>query len=319
LIFKREMTKWRLLETLRNITPMIKKKTDLWHVGIAHQPIASFLHQTQLPTVTWLPAPRSFAFIADPFGLYDDQGNLTVLVEALDYREKRGKIHYYTYDPAMQLIAKGCALEMPYHLSYPFILQEEGEIYMLPEAHQSGRLTLYRAVTFPHHWEDAQTLFSFPAIDASIISFQGRWWMFFALAGKDNRAMRELHIAYADTLTGEWRMHANNPVRIGLHSSRMGGTPFIHEHQLYLPMQNCTHTYGGGITLLRVDTLTTDAFEAEPVKDIASAMFFHPYQDGCHTLSSCGNKTLIDVKLEHLSYKRRLLDTQRRMRRLFSL
>ena len=71
------------------------KPTDLWHVGIAHAPIARFLapvDAASMPAIRWLPLPRPFAFIADPFGHRDAAGNLTVFVEALDYRDRKSVV-----------------------------------------------------------------------------------------------------------------------------------------------------------------------------------------------------------------------------------
>jgi hypothetical protein len=295
--------------------------TDLWQVGVIAAPIAQVMaaeHVSSLP-ITWLPKPRPFTFIADPFASRDAQGNLCVLVEALDYREKRGEIHFYRYSPEMQLIDSGVAMRSKHHLSYPYLIAHAGETYMLPECYRSGVLTLYRAVEFPHRWEKVRDILPFPCIDASVIQYQGRWWMFYARPGENQRALRELHIAYADDLLGEWHQHPQNPVRIGLDASRMGGTPFEVAGTLFLPMQDCTRTYGGAINLLQIITLTPDSFAAECVKTIAPQGLNPEYPDGVHTLSACGELTLIDVKRILNSPRRWLINWQRRLRRLRGL
>lgn len=293
------------------------KPSDIWHVGIAHAPIAHFLDASATPPpITWLPLPRSFAFIADPFAHHHDDGSLTVFVEALDYRIKRGEIHYYHYSPTFELLGQGVALAAAYHLSYPLILTHKGETYMLPEAHRTGKLTLHRATDFPTGWQPIADLLPLPAIDASPIVHNGKWWMFFSLPGENLRPLRELHLAYADDLFGPWTLHAANPVRTGLNGSRMGGTPFIHAGELYVPMQDCSTTYGGAITMLKVTTLSTTAFAAEQVRHITPEAFHPSFSDGMHTLSACGDITLLDVKRTLHSPIRRFIDTKRRLRRL---
>ena len=301
--------------------------TDLWQVGIAHTPIGACVAGNALAsaTITWLPQPKPFAFIADPFGIWHE-GALTVFVEALDYRVKRGEIHYYRYSPNFDLLDQGVALRMPYHLSYPQILRDGDAIYLLPEAYRSGTLTLYRAARFPDQWVPAATLLDQPAIDASIIRYQDRWWMFYALPGPEAQALRELHIAYADYLTGPWLPHTGNPVRNNRHSGRPGGTPFVQDGALYLPTQDCTNDYGEAVQLLRIDILTPDVFSAEPVQRIAPQRIHPGYTDGLHTLASpvtspmgdsgYSDVTLFDVKhLDH-SGARRWINLQRRVRRL---
>lgn len=301
----------------RNPKSQRRRATELWHVGMADTPIASFIGTSVRPAMNWLPMPRSFAFIADPFGIRTADGMTHILVETLDYRTKRGEIAYYQFDAAMRLCETGIALRSATHLSYPYLIEHEGSMYMLPEASRSGMLTLYRATDFPRAWEPVATLLDMPAIDASVIKHDGRWWMFFALPGPHQRAMREMHIAYADSLLGPWHMHAGNPVRNNSENSRMGGTPFVHDGMLHLPVQDCSDTYGGALQILQVTSLSPTQFVAQPVQHIAAQSFGHTYGDGCHTLSACGQATLVDVK--HISYSpmRLLIDWQRRLRRIW--
>ncbi len=296
----------------------LRKETDLWHVGIAHAPIETFLHSQPIPPITWLPRKRPFTFIADPFAVRIDNGALMVFVEAFDYRDKRGEIDYYHYSADYRLLANGVALKAATHLSYPYLIAHRGETYMLPEAHRTGKLTLYRCDAMPNQWQPVADLLPLPAIDASVIQHDGRWWMFFALAGADRRALRELHVAYADDLLGPWQLHAGNPVRTGLSSSRMGGTPFIHAGALHLPMQDCTQTYGGAIQFLRVDRLSPSEFAATPIHTLTASGIHLEFPDGIHTIAACSNVTLIDVKRCDRSIGRVGVDWQRRLRRLRS-
>lgn len=292
--------------------------TELWQTGIVHAPVDGLLDPDALTAarITWLPDPGAFRFNADPFGMWRD-GRFTVMVEALDYRVKRGEIHYYTYNADWALAEQGIALQEPFHLSYPGLIEEGGDIYMLPEASRSGKLTLYRAERFPDRWQPVVDLLDIPAIDASVIQYDGRWWMFYALPGDDNRAMRELHVAHAQSLKGPWMQHAGNPIRTGLEASRPGGTPFVHEGKIHLPVQDCVGGYGVGLNVLRVDELTPDRFAAEIVSSLRPGHLLPGYGDGLHTLSACGDVTLIDVKRLHSSNARGLIDLERRITRAF--
>jgi hypothetical protein len=290
----------------------------MWHVGIAAAPIANFLATPTPCSTVWLPNPRPFCFIADPFAMRAADGTLSVLVEAFDYRTKHGEIHYYQYSPDLKFLTQGVALRTNAHLSYPYLIAHQGDIYMLPESFRSGKLTLYRAHEFPYAWEPAATLLDLPAIDASPVHYHGQWWMFFSLPGDNQRALRELHLAYADDLLGPWTMHPQNPIRTGLDGSRMGGTPFTHEGALYLPMQDSTHGYGSGLTLLKVTALSRDDFAAVAVNHLSGNGLHADYRDGMHTLSACGALTVFDVKQISHSPMRRLIDVERRIRRMFT-
>jgi hypothetical protein len=292
---------------------------DIWQVGIVPEPIHKALASDGLDKsrVVWLPPQGSFRFVADPFGLFHGD-RFTVLVEAYDYRVKRGEIHYYNYDQQWRLRERGIALKRPFHLSYPQLIRSGEDIFMLPEAFQSGRLTLYRAVDFPRAWQPVAVLLDEAAVDATVFAHQGRWWMFYALDGRDSRAMRELNVAFADGLTGPWTRHPRNPVRTGLGSSRPGGSPFLHQGELYFPTQDCTAGYGTGINLLRIDRLTPDAFAADSAKRLSPEGWLAGFDQGLHTLSDAGNVTLIDVKRLERSPMRHLIKLERWLRKQFA-
>jgi hypothetical protein len=292
--------------------------TDLWKVGIAHAPLHHLYEQGSVEGVdiTWLPMPKPYCFIADPFGLWWSK-EFTVFVEYLDYRKKKGEIHYYRYNSAFKLQDQGVALTAPFHLSYPFLIQDKSQIYMLPEAHKSGKLTLYKAVRFPDQWEPVADLLSFPVVDASVVFYRGLWWMFYSPIGEGHNPLKELCIAFCPTLTGEWTVHPLNPVRSCLASSRPAGTPFFQGEKLILPTQDNRETYGGQITFLEIKTLTPTAFEAEEVKTLPPHAISDPlYKDGLHTLSDGGIVTLFDVKRILKSRYRHLINIKKRTKRL---
>ena len=292
---------------------------DIWQVGIVPVPIHGVLAADGLDRsrVIWLPPQGSFRFIADPFGLSHGD-RFTVLVEAYDYRVQRGEIHYYSYDRDWTLRERGVALKEPFHLSYPHLIRSGEDIFMLPEAYQSGRLTLYRAVDFPSKWEPAAVLLEEPAVDSTVFCHQRRWWMFFTIFGPDGRDMRELHVAFADSLAGPWRRHPKNPVRIGRGSSRPAGSPFLHEDRLYFPTQDCTTGYGTAINLLGIERLSPEEFSADIVKRLSPGGWLDGFDQGFHTLSDGGGVTLIDVKRIDRSPMRHLIKLQHWLREQFA-
>ncbi|BCG95298.1 glucosamine inositolphosphorylceramide transferase family protein [Mesorhizobium sp. 131-2-1] len=289
---------------------------DIWQVGIVPVPIQGVLAADGLDRsrVIWLPPQGSFRFIADPFGLCHGD-RFTVLVEAYDYRVKRGEIHYYSYDRDWRLRERGIALKEPFHLSYPQLIRSGEDIFMLPEAYQSGRLTLYRAVDFPRAWEPAAVLLEEPAVDSTVFHHQQRWWMFHALFGADGRDTRELHVAFADSLTGPWHRHPQNPVRTGRASSRPAGSPFLDGDKLYFPTQDCTTGYGSAINLLGIERLSPGEFSADIVERLSPDGWLEGFDQGFHTLSDGGGVTLIDVKRIDRSPMRHLIKLQHWLRK----
>ena len=291
---------------------------DIWRAGVVRAPIGELLAAGSVEgrEVVWLPDAGPLRFLADPFGVWRD-GRLFVFVETYDYRVRVGAIEVLTFDADLALVDRRAALSEPWHLSYPFIVEDGGETYMLPEAHKSGRLTLYRADAFPVDWAPVAVLEGLDAvaIDATPVFHEGLWWLFYTPATTRAAKVSALHVAWAERLAGPWTPHAGNPVRYDAGSSRPGGTPGVVDGALVLPVQDCRETYGGAIRALRITRLTPDAFEAEAGPAIRAPASFGRYVAGLHTLAAAGEVTLIDAKRVELSPRTLAMDAARALRK----
>jgi hypothetical protein len=293
-------------------------RKDIWTPLIVEAPLADIVACGSIADLPFhrLPPMGSFRFLADPFGLWRD-GRLHVFVETYDYRVRIGAIELLVYAPDFSLLSRQIVLSEPWHLSYPYLIEAEGETWMLPEAHRSHRLTLYRAVEFPHRWEAAHviTLDHVP-VDATPIFHDGLWWLFYTSASREADKMTALHIAFAERLAGPWRPHPANPVRIDAASSRPGGTAMVIDGRIMLPVQDCVRTYGGAIRPLWFDLLTTDKVVARAGAALAAPPVLAPFTEGLHTLSAAGDVTLVDVKRTELSPHGLSIEAVREARKL---
>lgn len=183
---------------------------------------------------------------------------------------------------------------------------------MLPEAHRSGQLTLYRAENFPTQWvRHCEIKLDCVPVDASVLRHQGKWWMFYSPATTRASKINHLHVAFAGQLGGPWHSHMLNPVHRDAASSRPGGTPIEHEGAILLPVQDCSCTYGGAIRALRIEQLSETAFAASVGSPISPLPDFAPCNEGLHTMSACGPVTMINTKRIDRSFKGLLLDFRR--------
>jgi len=306
---------------------MLKRpRTDFWKVGILPVHIedvdAASLSAAR-ESIVWLPEAGRWRYLADPFGLVRGDA-LHVFVEAFDYRVKRATLERHEF--ALSDLAwrrQATVLDKPFHLSYPQVFEHEGETWMVPESYQAGEIALYRATDESlDNWErECALLGGLPGADASLVEYQGRWWMFYTLVGVGGRDQRELHIAHAPALTGPWKPLATNPVRDDRRGARPAGRPFIgRDGVLTLPVQDSSTGYGGATRLLRFPVLTPErvdirAGEERLTGDLAS----DSHTAGLHTLSGCGEFTLIDVKRIDRSRGRQWLDFKRRLRRFLAV
>lgn len=270
-----------------------------WNIGIANVPIEEYFKRKGEVPIKWLePQKGGGNFNADPFGLYLD-GQYYIFVENLDFKSYKGKISVTTaHKEKRDIIADSnyrTALELPNHLSYPHVFTHRDKIYMIPENGASNNISLYVATDFPYKWEKVKTLVSnFPGVDSTIFHYNDLWWLFSTKNGKNVNS--ELHIWYSKDIFEEWIEHSCNPVKKDIKCTRPGGTPFVSEGILYRPAQNSLKRYGHQLAINKIVELSPDKFEEEVVLELPG---YKPYQYTFHTLSSCGDITLIDgSKLE---------------------
>ena len=180
--------------------------------------------------------------------------------------------------PASSWDFLGIALKEDWSLSYPCIFEWEHDVYLLPEASQSGKLTLYKASAFPLKWEPVSILLDVPVSNPSIVEWEGLWYLFVTddtakmrrggLFGRSPTSSIELHIYHAETPLGPWKSHFLNPVMVGNEGSgaRMAGRIVQQGDKLYRFGQDSAGTYGRDVLAFRIDTLSPGDFVQKRVK-----------------------------------------------------
>jgi hypothetical protein len=269
------------------------RRQAIWNIGLIHEPIASLVSSCGIPRVCWFPSFRG-RILADPFALIRD-GKVYILCEELCYGKTKGRIVYLELSEDDHLSQPQVALELPCHVSYPYLFEYQGEIYCVPETHQAREISLYKAANFPSSWTKVETLLDdFAGVDPTIFQHDGRWWL--ACGDEDLlHGWDRLFIWHAQEPKGPWIPHDGNPVKTDIHSSRPAGTPFVNNNFLLRPAQDCSSTYGGRVVLNRILKLTPSEFQEEAVSTVEPSRQ-GPYPDGLHTVSAAGEITLIDGK-----------------------
>lgn len=264
-----------------------------WNVGIldvSASQLASGVPYDDL-RVCWLGGVDRRTFLADPFAIAHGE-TLHVLCERFRYRESRGEICAFEVVDAGIATSPQTVIGGPLHLSYPFVVEDAGEVYCVPETSTSNEIALFRADEFPRRWSKAAVLVpSFPGVDPTVFRHEGRWWLLCTSGGALEDV--ELYAWHAPSLLGPWEPHAGNPIKADVRGSRPAGVPFTHEGALYRPAQDCSRTYGWRIALQRVVRLTPTAFEEEPVRFVEASPS-SAFPRGRHTLTPIGDRVLVD-------------------------
>jgi hypothetical protein len=267
-------------------------EVDQWNVGFAEGGPERLLGDEPLE-VRWLPAPEPLRYIADPF-VAERDGVRALFVETFDYFEQRGAIDALVLDDADRVVRRERAIDAPTHFSYPYPLEIDGRLYLIPESCEANEVALYRCEEFPHRWVREAALFpAFDAVDTTLFAHDGRWWAFCTRYSRGSTLA--LNAFYAGSPRGPWTPHLLNPIVVDVSSARPAGQPFVVGGALYRPAQDCSESYGGGLAIARIDELTPTAYRETVVKR-HDARAFGRWNGGIHTVSFTRGRIVVDGK-----------------------
>jgi len=243
--------------------------------------------------------PPADRYWADPFVMKREHVYY-IFYEELYYANPRGHISVIELHPDGQCRHPRPVLKRPYHLSYPFLLEHGDTLYMMPECNENHTVDLYRCVSFPDEWVLACTLLAgVDAVDATLIEYQGRWWLFANVRENEGADFwDELYLFSSETLLGgRFEPHPLNPIISDVRRSRPAGRIQQTEEGLFRVSQICSRSgYGYGLNINKIETLTETAYEERCVQTIEP----HWRNDvaGVHTINHADGCTVIDALLK---------------------
>ena len=231
-------------------------------------------------------------FFADPFAA-TREGRTFVFVEELDHRVGKGFISAIEFDERGPKGPARPVLEERWHLSYPFLFEYDGSLWMIPESMGNRDVAIYRCIRFPDRWERFATLLSDTELsDATVTHHDGMYYLFGAAWDGAGGYSDTLAIYWATSPFGPWQPHAGNPVLIDRSTARPAGN-FVHrDGRLWRPAQDCAAGYGSALVLAEVTDLSPTSFRQVVRGTVRPGQFWSGRK--LHTLNRCGRLELID-------------------------
>lgn len=234
-----------------------------WVIGLSKGDIKDIIRTKNFdPVIKWLPMGSIDYFHADPFPVKTKEGKLNILYESFVFDDFYGTISVMSIDPDLNKSSQKVLLDTKSHLSYPFVFIEDSKIYMFPEAAHSGKLSCYQYNADTQTINYLQEVINLPLLDSTILKFNGKYWLFGTLIGKDSN--KKLYMYFSDNLLGPYKPHPGNPLKDSAHGSRPAGNIIEVDGQLYRPSQNCENQYGESITINKIKVLNEESFNEEP-------------------------------------------------------
>ena len=263
--------------------------TGQWFVGVRRkQSAADIFHLNGFKLLT-APPDR---FFADPF-VFEKEGHNYLFFEEFPSATRKGVILCAEFNDSGFMDRPKVVLETDYHLSYPFVFEWGGQIYMLPEMSASGRVCLFRATDFPFRWQFEQVLLEgVAAVDPTLLKHADRFWLFVGGADPKRPIDTELFLYFSDSPFGPWAPHPRNPIVSDVTRARPAGQIFSHQGRLIRPGQDCSQLYGRAVVLNHIEELSVNNYRETPILTLEP--HWQPGNVGTHTLNQSENYQVVD-------------------------
>jgi hypothetical protein len=248
--------------------------TDMrWTIARSNQPLNLYDHQCLQAQQTY-PIPKDMLFIADPIVI--DQHR--IVCEGLEKKSNLGVLLCLDGNQVTQLkdINKQIGDK---HLSYPFIVKTSTQIYLLPEIAQAGAQRI-----FPIDNEQTLSLSTGEILtgledkrlnDATLFFYDNTYWLFATQAGLTANSV--LYLWYAESLTGNYMAHPENPIRIDPNGGRPAGPIYCRDGKLYRMGQNNCHLYGNGVSVFEINMLSKTRYHETQIGHITAKHHYGPH------------------------------------------
>lgn len=214
--------------------------------------------------------PPQDRFWADPH-IIKKNGKYYIFLEEFVFSKGKGHISVMEMDESGTYTKPEKVLETDFHLSYPFILEEGEDIFMIPETGANRTIEIYRCIDFPHKWVLEKRLFeNVFAVDTTVFKKGGKFWLFTSMINHEGiKSFDELSLFYSDDLLStNWTPHPQNPIVSSVKKSRSAGPIFSYKGDLYRPGQDCAKLYGHGMTIAKITKINELEYKEEDVDAI---------------------------------------------------
>jgi hypothetical protein len=289
-----EMVRWMARRGASSVRSRIKwaSKTPHWTIAIRRAATPLYVDSSveQLGRFQVVESPKGH-YWADPF-LFEHDDRPWLVYEDYDYQSRRGSLRCAELHEAGAIGESRPLLQRPHHMSYPCIVRDGGEVFLIPESRAAGGVDLYRARRFPSDWDFVCRLLDFPVVDATPFKHDEQWWMFASPMIVAGHAPITL-LFVAPQLRGPWRQARASPISSNVADARCGGTVIDTGGKLIRPSQDCRGRYGGALLFQDIEMLSEVAY-AEKTRVRVEPTWLEG-QVGVHTYNRLRDWEVIDV------------------------
>ena len=244
-----------------------------------------------------LKATKRFWY-ADPF-LFEKDGKTYLFVEMFDNMTEIGVIGCSEYIDG-KFTEPEVVLQEDFHLSYPYVFEKDGKVFMMPETHAENCIQLYEAVVFPKKWKKLSVAVA--DVDAVDTVIENGFFIGSVVCPEKDMSI-DLCVYDKDGKEMPY-----SPVYTHRLDKRGAGMCFTHKNARLRPAQSCENgVYGEKIIFYKINQCDSDGYSEEKFSEITPGNIEvdgleNP--NGIHTYARTDKIEIVDIKAERTNLQR---------------
>ncbi|MCQ2472003.1 MAG: hypothetical protein MJ147_08205 [Clostridia bacterium] len=235
---------------------------------------------------------------ADPF-LFELNGETFLFVEMFDNITEVGVLGVSKFENGIFTEPKPVITEN-FHLSYPYVFEKNGKIYMMPETHEDSCIQLYEAVNFPDEWKKSEVIVKDVNVVDTVI--ENGFYLASTICESNDMSV-DLSIFDENGIETPF-----SPVYCGRFDKRGAGQTFTYKNMRIRPAQNCENgNYGGGLFFNKITQCDEKGYSEELFSTVEPQQIITDEKkqvQGIHTYARSSKIEIVDIKFKRFNLKR---------------
>ena len=233
-------------------------------------------------------------WFADPFIVSVEGNAIEVLAEEFLYKEQKGRISLLTIireNDTFRFESSTPILDLTTHLSFPYIYQEKGEVYICPENCNSGGVSLYKYNPNTHQIDLVNEIINDPLVDVQLFKANDSYYALgvkYITGSMDETKI--LSVYRSDELCGKYQLVQT--ITNERKEERGAGLIWKEDGYYVRPAQCCEGGYGSMLIMYRLDIINGSIKESELYRYKPSRCSKNGLS--LHTYNKMGNICVVD-------------------------
>ena len=282
-----------------------------WQIAYRLKPQGSIFKDKNTHFIA-IPNTKRYA-AADPF-LFNYKGVKYLFAELFDKKENIGKLGYCIYNNG-KFSDWSVIIEETYHLSYPNVFTFENNVFIVPEANESGSLYAYKAVDFPCKWQKCRPIIKGrKLVDTTFLNYKNQHLLFtYEIVPNNNKKLFVYSIDNEGAIGNYYDGYISNDDS----SSRPGGNFFEYESKMIRVSQDCEKDYGSAVVFSEIYECSKNAYSEKQILRVSpnDISINKKFVSGIHTYNADSDMEVIDfhaVDFSIITQIRRITNKLRR-------